>query len=83
LLGGVAYSAFKKWKQSPNEKHSTQQRLLLVSQSSFENTAPLDDNVQLTLIKAMIAAASANSEIDSKEQEEFLMPSIKFSWHQN
>ncbi|MFQ3199969.1 MAG: uncharacterized membrane protein YebE (DUF533 family) [Zhongshania sp.] len=69
LLGGVAYSAFKNWKQSSDEKHSTPQMLLPVSQSSFENTATLDDNFQLTLIKAMITAAKADSEIDSKEQD--------------
>ncbi|MFT7404111.1 tellurite resistance TerB family protein [Zhongshania sp.] len=69
LLGGVAYSAFKNWKQSSNEQHSGPQTLVPVSKSSFETTATLDDKFQLTLIKAMIAAARADSEIDSKEQD--------------
>lgn len=69
LLGGVAYSAFKNWKQSSNEQHSAPQTLASISQNSFESTATLNDNFQLTLIKAMIAAARADSEIDSKEQD--------------
>ncbi|MEX1664212.1 tellurite resistance TerB family protein [Zhongshania arctica] len=69
LLGGVAYSAFKNWKQSSSQTHSAPQALASISQSSFEATAAINDNFQLTLIKAMIAAARADSEIDSKEQD--------------
>jgi uncharacterized membrane protein YebE (DUF533 family) len=68
LLGGVAFSAFKNWKKTADEQHDTLQKSTPISQSSFESAAIVNGDFQLTLIKAMIAAARADSHIDADEQ---------------
>ena len=76
LVGGLAFKAFKNWQNSsPEISQSVSQPTggyeggqIAASTSSFE--AEVDDNTQfqLTLIKAMIAAAKADGHIDNVEQ---------------
>lgn len=76
LVGGLAFKAFKNWQNSsPGISQSVSQPTggyeggqIAASTSSFE--AEVDDNTQfqLTLIKAMIAAAKADGHIDNVEQ---------------
>ena len=76
LVGGLAFKAFKNWQNSSSGiSQSVSQPIggyeggqIVASTSSFE--AEVDDNTQfqLTLIKAMIAAAKADGHIDNVEQ---------------
>ena len=62
LLGGLAYKAFKNWQQSNREKST-------FDANSFASSDIMSADFQLTLMKAMIAAAKANGHIDSSEQQ--------------
>ena len=62
LLAGLAYKAFKNWQQSNREKST-------FDANSFASSDIMSADFQLTLIKAMIAAAKANGHIDSSEQQ--------------
>jgi uncharacterized membrane protein YebE (DUF533 family) len=70
VLGSLAYSAFSNWKKQSNvaqESHNSQ-KLEQINESSF--TAAVDNNdFQLKLLQAMIAAAKADGHIDQQEQQ--------------
>ena len=71
LLGGLAYKAFKNWQQNNSRQvasHTGAQHLMLKNDSAFSNVT-LSTEFQLTLIKAMIAAAKADGHIDELEQQ--------------
>ncbi len=63
LLGGLAYKAYKNW------QHGNQDRTP-ISEDSFTSAEILSPDYQLTLIKAMIAAARADGHIDATEQQQ-------------
>jgi uncharacterized membrane protein YebE (DUF533 family) len=72
LLGGLAYKAFSNWQRNnsgqpvlDNSNHVPG----LENESSFTATVAESTDFQLQLIKAMIAAARADGEIDAKEQQ--------------
>ena len=62
LLGGLAYKAYKNWQQSKD--HQT-----TIHENSFSSAETLSTDFQLTLLKAMIAAAQADGHIDAAEQQ--------------
>ena len=66
LLGGLAYKALKNWQQNKSSAHDVD------FSDSRQNTMAVDETQQevfeLTLIKAMIAAAKADGHIDAEEQ---------------
>jgi len=62
LLGGLAYKAYKNWQESKNYQTS-------ISENSFISPETLSADFQLTLLKAMIAAAQADGHIDAHEQQ--------------
>ena len=62
LLGGLAYKAFKNWQQANQAQPG-------LSESDFTSAEVLSGDFQLTLIKAMIAAAKADGHIDNAEQQ--------------
>jgi uncharacterized membrane protein YebE (DUF533 family) len=71
LLGGLAYKAFKNWQQNNSRQvasHTGAQHLMLKNDSAFSNVT-LSTEFQLTLIKAMIAAAKTDGHIDELEQQ--------------
>jgi uncharacterized membrane protein YebE (DUF533 family) len=72
VLGGLAYKAFSNWQRS-NEGtpviHAKTHDPELESERSFKATALESPGFQLQLIKAMIAAAKADGEIDTAEQQ--------------
>ena len=71
LLGGLAYKAFKNWQQNSNQQvasHTGAQHLITKNETVFNN-GTLSSEFQLTLIKAMIAAAKADGHIDELEQQ--------------
>ena len=72
LLGGLAYKAFKNWQQNNSRQvasHTGAQHIILKNDSAFTAPATLSTEFQLTLIKAMIAAAKADGHIDDLEQQ--------------
>jgi uncharacterized membrane protein YebE (DUF533 family) len=75
LLGGLAFKAFKNWQRSKFSAQSTlkqspefSQARLTQSVDTFENEVSANTVFQLTLVKAMIAAAKADGHIDDVEQ---------------
>ncbi|MGR6873302.1 tellurite resistance TerB family protein [Pseudomonas sp. HK3] len=75
LLGGLAFKAFKNWQRSKLSAQSTLQQSPEFSQArltqsvdTFENEVSANAEFQLTLVKAMIAAAKADGHIDDVEQ---------------
>jgi uncharacterized membrane protein YebE (DUF533 family) len=62
LLGGLAYKAYQNWQ---HDKHNQ----MPISEKSFTSAEILSPDFQLTLIKAMIAAARADGHIDAAEQQ--------------
>ncbi|MGY5452163.1 tellurite resistance TerB family protein [Agarivorans sp. MS3-6] len=71
VLGGLAYSAFSNWKKQskPSDQGHSSTSLSQVNEASFSSPATLSDDFQLTLVKAMIAAAKADGHIDEIEQQ--------------
>jgi uncharacterized membrane protein YebE (DUF533 family) len=76
VLGGLAYSAFKNWKanntqgvESTAAAYSEPQKISYQQQASSPGNEGLSGQFQLTLIKAMIAAAKADGHIDAEEQQ--------------
>lgn len=75
LLGGLAFNAFQNWRQQggalPTGRQPVDKAIatLPATRQSFEGTVARDAGFQLTLIKAMIAAAHADGHIDAQEQE--------------
>ncbi|WP_396587173.1 tellurite resistance TerB family protein [Bermanella sp. R86510] len=75
VIGGLAFQAFKNWQQSKVLDNSNMtdapdvaDKLLAHPESAFEDEVTTDKDFQLTLIKAMIAAAKADGHIDDVEQ---------------
>lgn len=73
ILGAVAFNAYKKWqdgKSAPNTTAPTSQTPVLEANNFDPVTATAHDGqpFQVTLIKAMIAAANADGHIDAQEQ---------------
>ncbi len=71
LLGGLAYSAYKNWQQNSGQTGAAfagQQNPAIPNKSDFVSEDTLSPGFQLTLVKAMIAAAKADGHIDSEEQ---------------
>ncbi len=70
VLGGLAFNAYQSWRQNsaqaPGEIPAT---ALPANERSFQNAATNDNQFQLTLVKAMIAAAKADGHIDEVEEE--------------
>ena len=78
VLGGIAFSAFKNWKNNnantleDSSLHSVNQQQNSHHQNNGTNNSGNNDlsvDFQLTLIKAMIAAAKADGHIDAEEQQ--------------
>ena len=72
LLGGLAYKAFQNWQL--NNSHQTAvnngtSQNIPTQEDTFTTAATLSPDFQLTLIKAMIAAAKADGHIDAPEQQ--------------
>ena len=70
LLGGLAFSAFKNWQS--NNQQAAASAAPAVAAAQLPNEAELQnpsEDFQLTLVKAMIAAAKADGHIDSDEQQ--------------
>lgn len=62
LLGGLAYKAYNNWQQDKHEQS-------LLTKKGFSAAEIMSPDYQLTLIKAMIAAARADGHIDATEQQ--------------
>ncbi len=76
LLGGLAFKAYQNWKHQPaaaSGDSSTQGHTSFSNEQSFHQQALTGTNAdrpfELTLIRAMIAAARADGHIDSDEQK--------------
>lgn len=67
VLGGMAYKAFKNW-QSNSQNTSQGPTGQFVDNQSVTAALDASPDFQLTLIKAMIAAAKSDGHIDSDEQ---------------
>ena len=61
LLGGLAYKAYKNWQHGKQDQSP-------LNENSFSSAEIMSPDYQLTLIKAMIAAAKADGHIDATEQ---------------
>jgi uncharacterized membrane protein YebE (DUF533 family) len=75
LVGGLAFKAFNNWQQSqsgsqatPNHTDGMATKPLPQSVDAFESEVGTSIQFQLTLVKAMIAAAKADGHIDDVEQ---------------
>jgi uncharacterized membrane protein YebE (DUF533 family) len=72
LLGGLAYKAFSNWQRDNDAQPAADTRgntPALENERDFTATAMQSSDFQLQLIKAMIAAAKADGEIDATEQQ--------------
>lgn len=72
VLGGLAYKAFQNWQQNSNDHTNANAgtaNMLLPDQADFAIKDALPPAFELTLIKAMIAAAKADGHIDTVEQQ--------------
>ncbi len=70
LVGGLAFKAFKNWQASKAQQPASgvDGQTLPKTAAAFENELQSDSGFQLTLVKAMIAAAKADGHIDEVEQ---------------
>lgn len=62
LLGGLAYKAYKNWQYGKLDQSP-------IDENSFSSAEIMSPDYQLTLIKAMVAAAKADGHIDETEQQ--------------
>jgi uncharacterized membrane protein YebE (DUF533 family) len=72
LLGGLAYKALQNWQQNNSRQtavNSGTSQNIPTQEDSFTSAGTLSPDFQLTLIKAMIAAAKADGHIDATEQQ--------------
>jgi uncharacterized membrane protein YebE (DUF533 family) len=74
MLGGLAYKAYRNWKQNDAGATSTSNAdTVTVDAAPHQNVIPPPDSQQpvaeLTLIKAMIGAAKSDGHIDAEEQQ--------------
>lgn len=69
LIGGIAFKAYKNWQQN-NQQSSLQSTTPPLHYSGDQATSTeISQDFQLTLIKAMIAAAKSDGHIDEVEQK--------------
>ena len=72
VLGGLAYSAYRNWKGQQQPDASLQTHSPAATDLGNELIAPPEQQqpvTELTMIKAMIAAAKADGHLDSNEQK--------------
>lgn len=71
VLGGLAYKAFQNWQQNNTDHTGAKAGTpnLMPEQDAFAANGALPPAFELTLIKAMIAAAKADGHIDDMEQQ--------------
>ncbi len=71
MLGGLAYKAMQNWQQGNRQLAAQDQgtQPVTVDESTFTGEQTLTGEFQLTLVKAMIAAARADGHIDEVEQQ--------------
>ncbi len=72
VLGGLAYKAFQSWQQNSSSHTNFDtgtQTTLMPQQDAFLPDAEQQPAFEITLIKAMIAAAKADGHIDDLEQQ--------------
>ena len=72
VLGGLAYRAFQNWQQNSTSHSSTEAgsaNIAIPDRNAFAVNGELPPAFELTLIKAMIAAAKADGHIDATEQQ--------------
>jgi uncharacterized membrane protein YebE (DUF533 family) len=72
LLGGLAYEAYRNWQagsSAPAAAPVESRPPAAVQEGDFTGEKVLTPDFQLTLIKAMIAAAKADGHIDAAEQQ--------------
>lgn len=71
VLGGLALKAYQNWQQdgtASTNVNAAAQSPSLSPQQPFALPEPLPDNFDLSIVKAMIAAAKADGHIDAEEQ---------------
>ncbi|MGD2075897.1 MAG: DUF533 domain-containing protein [Gammaproteobacteria bacterium] len=76
LLGGLAFKAYRSWQEGNGARaavHADTQPSALSEERDFTGDEVLTPDFQLTLIKAMIAAAKADGHIDATEQRAIFM----------
>lgn len=66
LLGGLAYTAYKNWQANGQTGGAAAISGQLPNEQAMQNPSA---DFQLTLVKAMIAAAKADGHIDAEEQQ--------------
>ncbi len=66
VIGGLAYKAYKSWQHNNSDLINTQQQFN-INEAFRQTTESID--IDLLMIKAMIAAAKADGHIDSLEQQ--------------
>ena len=72
MLGGLAYKAFQNWQQNSNSQPgaaAASANIAIPDRDAFAVNGELPAAFELTLIKAMIAAAKADGHIDAMEQQ--------------
>ena len=71
MLGGLAYKAMQNWQQGNRQLAAQDQgtQPVTIDESTFTSEQTLSGDFQLTLVKAMIAAAKADGHIDEIEQQ--------------
>ena len=71
VLGGLAHKAFQSWQQNKAGQSSdtTPNGMAVPDESAFVSSNLMQPAFELTLIKAMIAAAKADGHIDQDEQQ--------------
>ena len=72
VLGGLAYKAFQNWQQNSNSQAGAaagSANSAIPDRDAFAIDGELPPAFELTLIKAMIAAAKADGHIDAVEQQ--------------
>lgn len=74
LLGGMAGKAFQSW-QEQKQQHIGNQ----ASQAEFTNQYSAQDQLEMTILKAMIAAAKSDGHIDAEEQQKIFRQSADYS----
>ena len=70
ILGGLAYKAFKNWQHNPRYEPTLEQQTMV--EDRFTSPEDFTPKFELSLIKAMIAAAKADGHIDATEQQRIL-----------
>jgi uncharacterized membrane protein YebE (DUF533 family) len=72
VLGGLAYKAFQNWQQNGNSQAGAaagSANSAIPDRDAFAIDGELPPAFELTLIKAMIAAAKADGHVDAVEQQ--------------